>query len=199
MRELTFKGFLKKYLNELSYCHSNSFYKLSKEAESQNPRLREPLLIYVNLSLEKDKLLRILSNYKWFQKDYDYFKNYQKSNLLIDDLMDDLMNDGSDIPIDYKKVYKTYINLRDYTVHDMHTKELMWNKITKIKAEKSVSTYRLYTDLNLNHGNLNDFVKNKKLDKLSLENTKKVLNYLESYHSIKVNRTINPINSQNEL
>lgn len=195
MRELTFKGFLKKYLNELSYCHSNSFYKLSKEAESQNPRLREPLLIYANLSLEKDKLLRILSYYKWFQKDYDYFKNYQKSNLLIDDLT----NDESDIPIDYKKVYKTYINLRDYTVHDMYTKELMWNKIAKLKSEKSISNYRLYTDLNLNHGNLNDFVKNKRFSKLSLVNTKKVLNYLENYHSIKVNQTKNPINNQNEL
>lgn len=187
MRELTFMGFLKKYLKELSYCSSNSFFKLSKEAESQNPRLREPLLVYVFLSIEKDKFMRILSKYNWFQKDNFYFKNYQEPTSLLNDLE----NEGSNLPTEYKKVYKTYLNLRNRTVHGMHTKELMWNKITKLKSEKNISTYRLYKDLFLNHGNVNDFVKNKKLDKLSLENSKKVLNYLESYNSNKENHIDN--------
>ena len=194
MRQLTFEGFMKKYIRELSYCNSNSFHKLLKESELHNPRLRELLMLYAYLSLDKSKLHKMFSNYNWFQKDSAYFENYLNPTLLISDLK----NEDSNIPIEYKKVYKTYLTLRDRSLNDMHTKELMLKKIIRLQVKKEVSTYRLYTDLNLNPGNLNDFVKNNRLDKISLKNSKRILNYLEDFHSEKVIQK-NDINQSNQL
>ena len=46
MRELTFPGFLKSYVRELSLTHSTGVRVLAKEAAERNPRLREPLYLY---------------------------------------------------------------------------------------------------------------------------------------------------------
>ena len=46
MRELTFRGFLTQYVKQLAAEKTNSLYKLAAEAGSNNPRLREPLLLY---------------------------------------------------------------------------------------------------------------------------------------------------------
>ena len=43
MRELTFKGFLKQYVRELSNGKTNNIYRLVKETSEENPRLYEPL------------------------------------------------------------------------------------------------------------------------------------------------------------
>ena len=192
MRQLTFEGFLKKYVRELSYCNSNSFHKLLKESEFQNPRLKELLMLYAYLSLDKNKLNKMFSNYNWFQKESAHFENY----LDIDMLISDLKNEDSNIPVEYKKFYKTYVNMRNSSLSDMHTKELMLKKIIRLQVIKKVSTYRLYTDLKLNPGNLNDFVKNKKLDKISLRNSKRILNYLENYHFDNVNQKSNITQSE---
>lgn len=49
MRRLTFKGFLESYVMELSYMGTCSISKLVNELDD-NPRLREPLLLYAYLS-----------------------------------------------------------------------------------------------------------------------------------------------------
>ena len=46
MRELTFPGFLKSYVRELSLSHSTGVRVLAREAAERNPRLREPLYLY---------------------------------------------------------------------------------------------------------------------------------------------------------
>ena len=46
MRELTFAGFMKKYVAELSTGHTTAIYKLVREAVTQNARLKEPLYLY---------------------------------------------------------------------------------------------------------------------------------------------------------
>ena len=49
MRELTFVGFLSRYVRELSMSGTNSISKLASEAATDNYRLREPLLLYALL------------------------------------------------------------------------------------------------------------------------------------------------------
>ena len=58
MRELTFSGFLTEYVRSLSKAGTTSVFALSKEASSDNPRLREPLLLYALASGKKDILFR---------------------------------------------------------------------------------------------------------------------------------------------
>ena len=57
----------------------------------------------------------------------------------------------------------------------------MKRKIALLQIEKQITDYRLYTDLHLNAGNFNAFMKHDCLDKLSLENTRKVLMHLENF------------------
>ena len=46
MRQLTFKGFLKQYVNELSFCRTNKIRLLADEAPNGNYRLVEPLTAF---------------------------------------------------------------------------------------------------------------------------------------------------------
>lgn len=50
MRALTFLGFLKSYVRELSLSHSTGVRVLAKEAVERNPRLRELLYLYALLT-----------------------------------------------------------------------------------------------------------------------------------------------------
>ena len=60
MRELTFVGFLSRYVRELSMSGTNSISKLAREAATNNYRLREPLLLYA-LSTDNSALLLVQS------------------------------------------------------------------------------------------------------------------------------------------
>lgn len=77
-------------------------------------------------------------------------------------------------------VSTSYLSEKNRTVTDNLTKALMWNKISRLQNEKHVTKYILYTDLKLNHGNLNAYLKHGDCSKLSLDTTRKILRYLEN-------------------
>ena len=51
-------------------------------------------------------------------------------------------------------------------------------RIRKCQKEKHISNYRIYTDLHLNHGNINDYLTNGNVSKLSLATAQKILDYV---------------------
>ena len=57
MRKLTFGGFLKKYVAELSGVQTASVHKLA-DCMTENPRLKEPLFLYAMTCNKVDLLLR---------------------------------------------------------------------------------------------------------------------------------------------
>lgn len=57
MRKLTFEGFLKQYVAELSGVQTASVHKLA-DCMAENPRLKEPLLLYALTFDKVDLLLR---------------------------------------------------------------------------------------------------------------------------------------------
>ena len=57
MRKLTFEGFLKQYVAELSGVQTASIHKLAN-CLSENPRLKEPLFLYALAFDKVDLLLR---------------------------------------------------------------------------------------------------------------------------------------------
>ena len=63
MRELTFRGFLKQYVFSLSSLNTYGLYKLTAEAATTNPRLREPLFLYALFSDKSDVLLQATKDY----------------------------------------------------------------------------------------------------------------------------------------
>ena len=170
MRELTFPGFLKEYVKELSFCNSTNLSKLINEFPT-NPRLREPVILYSIFTDKQDKLDQELNNDKEFE---DLISSYQKV-----DLINILSNTNNSLGIGYKKVWKSFLAKKNKPKNDYHTKELILRRVLEYKNVKKISNYRIYTDLKLNHGNINAWLKNSECDKVSLETARKILKYTE--------------------
>ena len=172
MRKLSFRGFLARYLQELSGQSSLRLSQLARLAEGENPRLREPLLLYAAVAGAAHALLAALQDDK-LRAEYERL-------LMLDNLEELLLVDDSRLPKRYCKVYRSYLSVRDRQDADDHTKQLMWQKAKKLQSEKQVSNYRVYTDLQLNPGNANAFLKNGDPSKVSLNTAREVLRYLEA-------------------
>ena len=176
MRELTFRGFLIQYVRQLSEQETNSLYKLAAEAGSSNPRLREPLLLYAVYSQKQDVLLQAT-------KEPALHAEYRRLALLYTaDTMTDLLEQTSPVlPYEYHKVWKSYQSRKNRSQVDDHTKELMRQKVKRLQEKNGVTNYRIYTDLRLNPGNLNAWLKHGDSEKVSLEVARKTLRYVETY------------------
>lgn len=173
MRELTFVGFLKRYLKELSINNSINLSKLAKEL-SDNPRLREPLFLYVVFMDKQKMIMQELIN----DKEYiDFIKSYDKKNLVK------LLNESNkELKEEYLKVWRSYLSEKNKPESDYHTKELILKNVIKIKNMKKISNYRIYTELDLNHGNINAWLKNGECNKVSLVIARKILQFTQEFN-----------------
>ena len=179
MRELTFRGFLTQYVKRLSVQDTNSLYKLAAEASGNNPRLREPLLLYAVYSEKQGVLLQatkdsaLHESYRFVVSQYDM------------DTMTELLEAASPVlPAEYHKVWRSYLTLKNRGQADNHTKELMRQKVKRLQEKYGVTNYRIYTDLKLNPGNLNAWLKHGDSDKVSLETAWRTLRYVETAGSM---------------
>ncbi len=178
MRELTFKGFLAQYVKRLSKFDTNSLYKLAEEASRGNARLREPLLLFALYSGKQTVLLQAT-------KDPNLFAEYQKmvSQYSVDQITQMFEENDSVLPNAYHKVWKSFQSQKNRGQSDNHTKELMRLKVKRLQERCGVSNYRIYTDLNLNPGNVNAWLKHGVAEKVSLETARRTLRYVEGYLS----------------
>lgn len=176
MRELTFKGFLARYVKQLSKSKTNSLYKLAKEASSDNARLREPLLLFALYSGKQTVLLQAT-------KDQKLFAEYQRmvSQYSADQITQMFESSASTVPNEYHKVWRSFQSQKNRGQSDDHTKELMRLKIKQLQKRCGVSNYRIYTALNLNPGNVNAWLKHGAADKVSLETARTILHYVQKY------------------
>jgi len=172
MRKLSFKGFLARYLQELSGQSSLRLSHLARQAASENPRLRESLLLYAAVVGSTRTLLAALQEGR-LKREYSRLLSLGNLEYL-------LQSDDQRLPDRYRKVYRSYLSVCDRQSADNHTKQLMWQKVKKLQNEKRVSNYRVYTDLQLNPGNANAFLKHGDTSKLSLNTAREVLHYLEA-------------------
>ena len=173
MRELTFAGFLRRYVRELSAQDTLDVSKLAQEAQQENPRLREPLFLY---AVETGKVPLLLTacigsslaeEYKQLVKHYDAASLRQA-----------LQESAPELDACYHKVWNSYLSLRSRPQSDAHTKELMRTRVLLLQKEKRVTNYRLYTDLRLNPGNINAWLKHGNGNKVSLAHARQMLQYL---------------------
>lgn len=163
MRKLTLLGFLSEYVKSLSENNTLNIHKLTSEVYNGNYRLKEPLFLYCYYSDKADILLKYLSDED--KREYFAVSLGIKNNVKL--------------PSEYMKVFNSYkcrVGMKD---NDNQIKLLMIDKIIKLKKSKNISNYRIYTELGINAGNFNDFVKNRNLNKLSLDKSREVYNYLQ--------------------
>ncbi len=174
MRTLTFSGFLSRYVRQLSGTDTTSLQKLTVVASEEMPRLAEPLLLYA-LYTEKQALLLQTAKDTSLYPEYHLLLNAYTRETMTEGLVSGspLLADG------YHKVWRTYLSLRDRNKADDHTKELMRQKILRLQTSSGITSYRIYTDLKLNPGNVNAWLKHGDARKVSLATARKILQYLQ--------------------
>ncbi len=179
MRELTFKGFLTQYVNGLSEQESNSLNKLTAEVSAGNLRLREPLALYALYSHKENVLLQAT-------KDPVLYAQYSALLSCYDteSMTQALMEKNADVPEEYHKVWQSYLCKKNRVKSDDHTKELMRQKVKRLQERHGVTNYRIYTDLKLNPGNLNAWLKHGDGGKVSLDTARKAVQYLENISAL---------------
>lgn len=174
MRTLTFKGFLAAYVKELSYARTLNLSTLAKEAAGNNPRLRAPLLLYA-LTHGKSGLLR-----KKLEEIGGADAFLQTLSQLEGQDLESLLAQG-ELSEEYRKLWHSYTVRRDRPKNDEALKASMRRKIIQLQKEKKCSNYRLYTDLKLNPGNINSWLKNGEGSKVSYQTAQQIVTYVTRY------------------
>ena len=171
MRELTFSGFLTEYVRSLSKAGTASVFALAREAAGDNPRLREPLFLYALACGKKELLLRAA-------KRFGLEEFYKPALSVLSESDIETVFEKGLLPDGYKKVWRSYLAKKNSRCTDDETKELMRSRIIRLQKERNVTNYRLYTDLKMNPGNLNAWLKHGDGNKISLDRARDVLRYL---------------------
>ena len=89
-----------------------------------------------------------------------------------------LENKDKSMSNEFNKVYRSYLVERDKQKATDHTKSLVLKRTRELQKKKRITTYRLYTDLRLNHGNVHAYIKNGDVSKVSLDTAERLLEYL---------------------
>ena len=164
MRGLTFKTFLKQYLVDISGQKSFSIHKLSKLAKN-NSRIDSPLILYCALNnkmsvylkynSKNDKELLELNENNYLNEKYQFY--------------------------DFEKIQNSYLRKANYFKYENETKTLIRKNVLKMMNQKGITKYRIYKDLSLNAGNINDYLTNSNSSKVSMNTAKKIYNYCLNY------------------
>ena len=179
MRQLTFRGFLKKYVYTLSYSKSYSVRKLTDEAVMSNPRMREALFLYAFFTDSMDTLLEKSKPLPELHEEYSRIASRYcgKPELLLKDLED---GNETALPPRYLNTYTSYLSKRNAPQRHAYTHGLMCDRLRELQLLYGVSAYRLYTDLHLNPGNVNAYLKHRDCSKVSCETARSMLAYVEA-------------------
>jgi hypothetical protein len=193
MRKLTFKGFLPKYIKQLSHQSTINIKKLVREVCETNPRLREPLCLYALYHEKQDALLKEAKRVENKELEHMQDKFFVKipfpptlyeefselSNKYTADAMTNaLESKSSELKIEYKKVWNSYKCLQNGSNNDRETKEFIRRKVQKLIQEKNISCACICKELNLDPGNFSAWISKGNNDRIGLRSARKVLEYL---------------------
>ena len=179
MRKLTFEGFLKQYVAELSGVQTASVHKLA-DCLNENPRLKEPLFLYA-LTFDKVDLLLRYTVTSAVVAEYEQLSNrYSLAQMLVL-----LENQSPELTEGYLKVWRSYCSVRDTSLAANDTNALIHHRVLELQRKKKLTNYRLYTDLKLNPGNVNAWLKHNDSSKMSLDCAHQIYKYAKSYPSVR--------------
>ena len=143
-------------------------------------RLKDPLFLYALAFNKVELLLRYTAN-STIAEEYEQLSNlYSLEQMLVL-----LEKQSSELPEGYRKVWRSYCSVRDAALADNDTKELIHRRVLELQQKKKLTNYRLYTDLKLNPGNVNAWLKHNDSSKMSLDCARQIYKYAKSYPSVR--------------
>ena len=82
---------------------------------------------------------------------------------------------------EYRKVANSFRAEAERPANNEQLKDAMRSRILEMQRAKNCSNYRIYTDLKLNPGNINDWLKNGDSKKVSYRTAERIVSYLMSF------------------
>ena len=155
MREITFSGFLKKYLEDLSGQNGENLSRLAEEADKGNPRLKEPLILYAYFCKQPQTVKRQFANSSLYKEFCDFLEKFKNKEEAMNYL-------SQENPLNnYRKVYKSYLSKRDRNKIENDLKNDIREEILSVLNNKSVTAYSVIKEqsLNLNKSNFYAFLR----------------------------------------
>ena len=151
--------------------------KLPREAASGNYRLRAPLVLYASLTGRGDVLFNCLKGGRDTAGMLRSLKEFSAA-----DVEEALRHrDGQD---DYSKVWNSFKAAKDEPSNNAKLKEAIRLKVMELQKDNGCSNYRIYTDLGLNAGNINSWLKHGDSRKVSYSAAARVLDYVMRYSPV---------------
>lgn len=174
MRALTFKGFLTRYVKELSSVGTLNIRLLAADAEKGGYRLRAPLVLYAAVCGKKALLSGVL------RETDDTLTMRRMLERLTAENAEELLRDRK-LPEEYQKVWNAYLVARNAPDRDKALKESIRKKVLQIQAKNRCTNYRIYTDLKLNPGNVNAWLKHGNSEMVSYRTAERIMEYVLRY------------------
>jgi hypothetical protein len=175
MRRLTFEGFLGSYVKYLSGEDTLALPRLVRLLPTE-PRLVEPLVLWAAATGRGDRLARLLEDDRAAASEVGLVEKFASEGRL-----EQVLDSGDPaLRPEYAKAWRSYVARRDAPARDARLKLDARARVLALKAEKSVSQYRMAKDLGLNPGNLNAFLVQGDPRKLGLDKVFALVRYLEA-------------------
>ena len=168
---LTFKGFLKMYLAELSGMQTTNIRRLVNAANTDTPRVAEPLFVYSVVSDKLDYLLTV-SEKTWMHKDYLNLSSIYNKQFV--DVIDFLKSDFA--PKRYAAVLDSFKAKDDIINSNRRILEKLRPKVESSLKRSGLSKYKACKDLGINPGNFYAYM-NGDNSKISEEIAYAVINF----------------------
>lgn len=171
---LTFLGFLRQYVKELSGENTLSIKKLVTCCSSF-PKLREPLFLYAVFSGQLQTLRNTLRA-----------EPNEPLQQLCDNIGDiitlEMLQQKNEIlPERICRVWNSYVSVRDRTATENHLKELIRQKVLSSLSSKKISVHQICKDLKLSQSNVSCWLNYGNPNAISYENAERVLDHLDEF------------------
>lgn len=174
MRQLTFHGFLEQYVSSLSSNGACGMYQLAREVSGGNHRLREPLCLFALTTGKMNTLLKASKDTVMYPEYAAMSERFSDGTVVVA-----LSEEADSLPREYTKIWRSYKSELAIRDREVRMKELVRQKVARLKDDKDISVYRICRDLDLNYANVNHWLKNGDTSRVSLSTAKSVLAYLE--------------------
>lgn len=167
----TFAGFLKGYCRELSGQESLSFRKLVQLAQTEAPRVAEPMFMLA-LCQGKEGYLVNLAQGTWLEAQYKELVAMREHGETVE-----AFASRSDLPSRYANVWNAYRGKKEAAQKDRRLNGLMRAKTLEALRASGVTCYALCKQLGLNKGNVYAYLNGGDSSKVSYKTAQRIMNH----------------------
>ena len=170
---LTFRGFLQQYCQELTGLQTTSLKKLCQAAATDAPRAAEPLFLLAVKEGRVPYLVRAAAGTP-LESRYERWAGLLSASKSLDAMLDDPCT-----PLRLRKVRAAYESKRDAVLADRKISARMREKTLASMERRGLTAYRICSDLGLNLGNVYAYLGKGDVTKVSRNTARAIMEYAD--------------------